>query len=241
MFRYRAKAPSGWDRNSDYAVDVKYRRSHERALSLFGLDAAPGTDAAIALMRSHSYRGEGAAVDVPWKIGRHRGLTIASAEDAAMVGLVSIAEAIADSTGAATDQVVGYLLTGRPFRLPWIEIVDRFGPLGPSFTIYVGSVDASADAVREAYNEAVKQYLGTDRSRAPRADSILAALMDARGRAAGLSWEQRWERWKVRAAQTGANPYLTRESYRVQVESTRKACPWITEFDQTDTDEGARG
>ena len=148
------------------------------------------------------------------------------------VALVAAARRIAEELDCAPGPVVGFLLTGRAFALPWLEVETLAGTaegLGPGFRIRVGSSDVTAEEVRRAYVEAVRAATGGDGSR-PLPEHVYSLIyQEVEGRLAGLTWTERWDAWRRFAREwaiTG-HDYVSVESYRNYVKKLRDRLAWV--------------
>jgi hypothetical protein len=156
------------------------------------------------------------------------------------VALVSAAQRIASDLDCDPGLVVSFLLTGKAFALPWIDVETLDRDLGPAFVLHVGSADVTAEDVRQAYVKAVRAALGADESRPLPSHIVPLILREAAGRRAGLKWAERWKAWQQfarewsitgRARGRGAGDertgYKTVESYRNYINKKKAQHPWI--------------
>lgn len=256
MARDRLLPPEGiaresWQRRSSFVLG-EYLNDHEATLEAFGLKRSipPGKERAYLSDHNRSRRAEGLTMHTEGVIG----LSLPDGSVSAVANLPEFrflkhaAERIAADLDCEPGQVVSFLLTGRAFVLPWIEIETRrddfaetpLQSLGPSFVIHVGSADVTAEEVRQAYVAAVRAVLGVESARALPAHVYPLVHKEAEGRLAGLTWRKRWEEWQRYAREwsiTGharergegdeRTGYKTVESYRNYINKIKTQHEWI--------------
>jgi len=231
-----------WRLRSSFVLD-RYYEDHEFALETLGLEKALEraevgpflVSQKKALQELHSIRDAGLCV-VPYG----RGGLVPMPAAGSFPSLVREAERIARELDCEPGPVVSFLLTGKAFTLPWIEIEHRVERLGLSFVIHVGSADVTAEEVRQAYVAAVREALGSHGARPLPAHVVPLVLKDAEGRRAGLTWEQRFEEWQryacewsitghVRSRGEGEKKtgYKNVESYRAYIYKLMKQIEWV--------------
>lgn len=243
--RYRSAPPKTWELECDRYLRKQCAATHAEALEVFGLGQPIPSDEVSAFLRARTLcpRSQGEA---------YRGITDGSlavltffdplrglpgtaffpTSDAALVWLRDAATRLCRHLRVEEWQAVTYLLCGTTIHaLPWIEIERADGPRGTGFTIYVGSIDATAEEVRRAYAAATKSMYGEGESeRAPRSEEIELFIHELDERSACHSWEQSWQAWATHTApDIGATPYDDANAYRNKVESLRRRFRWMRE------------
>lgn len=151
--------------------------------------------------------------------------------------LQKTAHAMACDLDCPESDAVGFLLTGRPFDLPWIDVLSAStsGPIGMRFSIRIGVSDITAEDVRTVYSAARRHFLGTDTPRALPDHAIALIILDAWGRQDGKTWNERHRDWLAYAREwslysdsdRGALKYHSLPSYRNYVEKLRKKHTWV--------------
>lgn len=109
------------------------------------------------------------------------------------------ADVMRGECGVDLADAVTYLLTNEDITLPWLSITERPGVSGPRFTIEVGTIDVSADEVRDAWSERRQQVTRSPSFHPPAADSlVLVDFVDARLPKTGgpVPWTSIWGAWK---------------------------------------------
>jgi hypothetical protein len=236
-------AHKAWLERSSFVLG-RYLDDHEATLAAFGLELPVEWGRVRAYLLSHSRRrrAEGHTMHTAGKIKLP--LSDGSESDFAalpeFVGLEKSARRIGDELDCDPGLVLSFLLSGRAFALPWIDVETLEGDLGPAFVLHVGSADVTAEDVRQAYVKAVRAALGADESRPLPSHIVPLILREAEGRRAGLKWAERWKAWQQfarewkitgRARGRGAGDertgYKTVESYRNYINKKKAQHPWI--------------
>lgn len=245
MLPHDEQARRSWDLRSSMRLE-DFLEDHDAVLAAFGLEQPiePGRERAFLLDHARRKRAEGLNMHTEG----HVTVPMPDGTLSRMAGLpgcrllASAARVMADALGCEQGQAVRFLLTGRPFTLPWVDVEMHADRLGPSFTIHVGSSDVAAEDVRVAYLEAVRALLGTEKGYALPAHVVPMVLEEAEGRRAGETWRQRWHRWQRYAEQWGfGTRYESVESYRNYVNRKASEHEWIRgELDEADYERASR-
>lgn len=222
-------ACKSWIKRSSFVLG-EYADEHDATLEGFGLERPikPGTVGRFLADHDRRRRAEGhtmhsdGAVGVPLPDGA-QSAHVALPET---VALVSAAQRIASDLDCAPGRVVSFLLTGRAFALPWIDVETLWKDLGPSFVIHVGSADVTAEEVRQAYVAAARAALGEGTRPLP-AHIYPLIHKEVEGRLVGLKWAERWKAWQQYAHEWGITEYKNVESYRNYIYAKKTQNPWI--------------
>lgn len=108
-----------------------------------------------------------------------------------------MAKRLGRDTGLDLAGAVAYLLTDEQVVLPWLSIAERQGALGPRFTIAIGSVDVSAEDVRDAYSERRRTVTRSPSYKPIEADTLaLVHFVQERLPETGrIPWTAIWRAW----------------------------------------------
>ena len=258
--RLRFMPESEWDREawllrSSFILD-KYTDAHEATLKAFGLTRPIELGTIRKFLSDHARRsGEDVhklhVVGVPMPDGAVS-TWLALPE---IVALKEKAEEIAEDLDCAPGHVVAFLLTGKAFMLPWIDVEVLWYDLGPAFRLHVGSADVTAEEVRGAYVTAVRSALGGESKRPLPAHIYPLVHMEVEGRLAGKTWAERWKAWNAYARHwaitTGhardrgpgdeKTGYKTLRSYRNYINQKKAQHEWIRRaLDRADAERAFR-
>ena len=75
-----------------------------------------------------------------------------------IVSLIERVDRIASELDCEESRVTAFLFTGKAFDLPWIDIETAHTGLGPRFIVHVGTADITAEEVRRAYQQKMREY-----------------------------------------------------------------------------------
>jgi hypothetical protein len=162
-------------------------------------------------------------------LGHGLDVLVFSPEHGALHRLEVTAGMVADDLHITTWDAILYLLADADVMVPWLSIETTPGPIGPGFTVRVGSAGVTAEYLREAYIEVKRQELGVQVPRQIKVDDIALYLSEVKSRELGLTWERSWERWGAEAEQIGANSYQDVVAYRNKVNDLRRRFDWVKE------------
>jgi len=236
-------AREAWLERSSFVLG-RYLDDHDATLADLGLERPIEPGSACAFLSAHSRRRrvEGRTMHTEGKI-------VLPLPDGSAPRYVALPEfvrlrdravRIAADLDCDAGLALSFLLTGKAFMLPWIDVETLDRDLGPAFVLHVGSADVTAEDVRQAFVAAVRAALGADDSRPLPSHIVPLILREAEGRLAGLKWAERWNVWQQfardwsitgRARGRGAGDeqtgYKTVESYRNYINKKKAQHPWI--------------